>query len=159
MIKTIKELTTKAIQKVRGNPLKAKLLLLLIYPILPVAALASYFLWKMASSINHVNLDLSDVLPVILGIIWFVGGPAGLIGGLLILFNKVSRISIALFIYGSISYSIIAAAYIYEGFFRAIIGFDYWMGLHSIYLLFTFWVIGQQLLTFYKNRNKKEVLA
>ena len=159
MTTTIKKLTTKAIQKVRGNPLKAKLFLLLVYPILPLATLASYFLWRMSSSINHVNLDLGDVLPIVLGIIWFAGGPAGLIGGLLIFFNKVSRSSIALFIYGSISYSIIAAAYIYQGFFQAIIGSNYWMGLHSIYLLFTFWVIGQQLLFFYKNRNKNEVFV
>ncbi len=155
----IKKLTTKAIGKINESPLKAKLLLLLIYPILPLAVLASYFLWKMASSINHVNLDLGDVLPVILGIIWFLGGPAGLIGGVLILFNRISRISISLFIYGSISYSLIVSAYIFQGFMRAIVGFDYLMGLHSIYLLFTFWVIGQQLLAFYKNRNKKEVLV
>lgn len=149
----------KVIKKIKENPLRAKLLLLLIYPILPLAALAIYSLWKIVSGNNLVHLDLGDVLPITLGIIWFVGGPAGLIGGVLIIFNKISRTSISLFIYGSISYSIIAGAYIFQGLMRAIVGFDYLMGLHSIYLLFTFWVIGQQLLAFYKNRNKKEVLV
>lgn len=149
----MKNIIKNLLEKLKADPLKAQLLIVLIYPILPLALFASWMILIILSKLSAIT-SYQEVSLLLLGFIWFIGGPLGLLGGLLILFKKYTRKSVLFFVYGSISYLIIAGAYIYQSIFF-IVGDNYWIGLHTLYALFTFWVIGRQLLAIYKNRKNK----
>ncbi len=157
----MKNIIIKMVEKIKNNPFKALLLIVLIYPILPLALYASWVILLLLSKVIMANSAITspqDLLVALLAFVWFIGGPLGLLGGFLILFNKYSRKSVFFFIYGSISYLIIAGAFAFQGSILFVVAANYWMGLHTLYLLFTFWVIGKQLFTLYNNRKNK-VLA
>ena len=157
----MKNIIKKFVENIKVNPFKTQLLVVRIYPILPLALLASWMILLLLSKFtmdNNAITSLQDVSLIILGFVWFIGGPLGLLGGFLILFNKHSWKSTFFFVYGSISYLIIVGFFIIQSSILFIVGANYWMGLHTLYLLFTFWVIGKQLFTLYNNR-KNEVLA
>jgi len=151
----MKNIFKKLIEKIKANPFKAQLLVVLIYPILPLALYASWVILLLLSKFGGAVTSFQSLFIALLGLVWFIGGPLGLIGGFLILLNKYSRKSVFFFVYGSISYLIIAGAIAFQGGLLLIVGANYWMGLHTLYLLFTFWVIGKQLFLIYRNRKNK----
>jgi len=157
----MKSIIKKLVENVKTNPFKIQLLVVLIYPILPLALFASwsiFFLLGKAIILNGAATTPQDLFIFLLAFIWFIGGPLGVIGGVLVIFDKHSLKSVLFFVYGSISYLLIAGVYIFQDGILFIGGTNYWSGLHSLYLLYTFWVIGKQLFTLFKN-CKNKVLA
>lgn len=140
------------IQKVKNNPLKALVVMVLIYPVLPLALLSGWFFVIVFKSILTVESisNSKDLTLMFASMIWLLGGPAGLLGGIMAVFNKQTIMTLLFLVYGAISYSIIALVFVFETLKQHE---SVWYVLHSLYISLTLLVIAIQIIRVYKNLN------
>lgn len=129
----------KIINKVKEMSLSAKLIIVFIYPILPLGLLA---VWVLGSGFESIffrvrAIETNEILTTVLTLLLFLGGPIGVYAIIRVFFNQITRLTFWLFLYGSIAYSFIAIVAIVVGFFSLdVLGI-----LHALYLTITLSVI------------------
>lgn len=127
------------IENINLMSFKTFMVVVFIYPILPLALFSTVFLFYGFGSYISNGLQHSSVNQLVLQFLLFSGGTSGLIGGIMVLLNRINPTSLLLFLHGAISYSFVAVTFIYSS--RS--GDPIWL-LHSVYVVFTLVVITVQ---------------
>lgn len=131
------------VKKLENNPSQTRLIMVFTYPILPLGLLATFMIgisW-FEYLLNFKNRELKDFLEILPLSLWFLGGPAGVIACLLVLLKKHSKVIFWLFLYGALSYTVIAVMFIISGF----TSLNNLAILHAVYLIVSLKVIIKQL--------------
>lgn len=132
------------LKKISTNPLKFLMLIMLIYPVLPLALIAIWWSVVMLSSFfvsHNSTFSIQGLLWTVLALLLFLGGPVGFLAGIYTLLNKVSKKVFWSFLYGAISYSFIVIIVISGSIMKLnVLSF-----LHGAYLLMTLVVITMAL--------------
>lgn len=142
--------------------LKILLLVFYIYPIVPLGFLAAWALIMGSFSVVSRPEMLTGVNILYIGLffLWFLGGVVGLYAGLKALQNQNTKTVFWLFVFATISYSVVAIRYVYEGFVHSLARLftegrmttsDSLNLIHSIYILLSLVVIGRQLVVIYRD--------
>ncbi len=119
---------------------KTLMVVVFIYPILPLALFSTVFLFYGFGSLVVSGLQHTTVNQLVLQFLLFSGGASGLIGGLMVLTNRINPTSLLLFLHGAISYTFIAVTILFIG--------TNWKSLwvlHSFYIFITLVVVAYQL--------------
>jgi heme A synthase len=130
----------KILRLIKARPFKTLTIIVFIYPILPLALLASYISIVGGFSLFYQGFHVNSY-KFALQFIWILGGTAGLVGGVMVIFNRKTWLSLVLFVYGSISYTIVALIIIRGVRYESIFGVQ-----HSIYIVLTLIVIALQII-------------
>ena len=89
-----------------------------VFPILPLIVLSVWALFMMfislISGLQHPS-NLSSIIWGLVMVFWLFGGVAGLLGAIFAMFKIHNIKTLVLFVYGALSYSIIAVIYIAAG--------------------------------------------
>ena len=128
------------IKNINFMSFKTLMVVVFIYPILPLALFSTVLLFYGFGSLVSIGLQHSSVNQLVLQFLLFSGGTSGLFGGIMVLFNRVNATSLVLFLHGAISYSFVAVTFISYTKVSDVM----WL-LHSTYLVFTLVVIVVQL--------------
>ena len=129
-----------SISDINFKSFKTLMVLVFIYPILPLGLLAVFMLIYGGGSLLNTGLKHSSVSQVIYQLLLFSGGASGLIGGVMVLMNRINPTSLLLFLHGAISYTFIAVTILYIG--------TNWKSLwvlHSFYIVVPLMVVAYQL--------------
>ena len=132
--------------------LLAMTVVIFIYPIIPLAIMSLLVVVSILGSFVSEKTS-SGIFPMIYILLWMLGGTVGFVGILKILFNKRTTFSLVLFVWGTVSYSIIAISFIRGSLHRL----DFFSSLHAVYLLVSLVVIGIQLILTIQSIRKSEV--
>lgn len=119
---------------------KTLMVVVLIYPILPLGLFSSFFLFYGFGSLLMNGFQHTTFSQIALQFLLFAGGASGLIGGIMVLTNRINVTSFLLFLHGAISYSFVAGIFLDFG--------TNWKSLwvlHSFYIAITLVVVGFQL--------------
>ncbi len=129
-----------SIPDINFKSFKTLMVVVFIYPILPLGLLAIFMMIYGSSLLLNTGLKHSSVSQVIYQFLLFSGGVSGLIGGLMVLTNRINPTSLLLYLHGAISYSFVAVTILYMG-----TNWKSLWGLHSFYIFITLLVVAYQL--------------
>jgi len=129
----------KVIKKVKELSPITKLIIVFIYPILPLSLLAIFVLGKGFESVLFRTraIDVNEILTTVLVLLPFLGGPIGVYAIIRVFLDQISRLTFWLFLYGALSYSFIALTVIVMSFSSL----DFLAILHALYLTMTLSII------------------
>ncbi len=85
-----------------------------IFPVFPLILLSIQGLIMVFSEVffSHASIRLSTLSWGILSVFWFLGGPAGLIAMISSLLGKYNKITLLLYLYAAVTYTIVALPFI-----------------------------------------------
>ena len=137
----LKNYLKQFVKSFRNNNIKTLMVIVYLYPILPLGLLAtSTLFWGFGSHLSN-GLQHSSLSQVIYQFLLFSGGVSGLIGGLMVLLNRITPTSLLLFLHGSISYAFVVV--IFNS--LSVRGGGAFLLLHGFYILMTIVVVAIQL--------------
>lgn len=139
------------IKKIRRISLSTKLIVVFIYPILPLGLLAVLVLGTGFESMffRARAIDASEILITVLTLLLFLGGPIGVYAIIRVFINQITRLTFWLFLYGAISYAFIAIIAIVIGIFSL----EFLLMVHSAYLILTLSIVFKYTIKLGFSRN------
>ena len=129
-----------SISDINLTSFKTLMVVVFVYPILPLGLLAIFMIIFGGGSLLTSGLKYSSIYQVIYQFLLFSGGASGLIGGIMVLTNRINLTSLLLFLHGAISYGFIAVSILLFG--------TNWKSLwvlHSVYIVITLGAVAYQL--------------
>ena len=143
------------LNKIKQNPLRFFMIITLIYPVLPLALVAIWGSVVIVSGffMSQVStFSLPGALWMLLALFLFWGGPVGFLAGIYALRKKLSKKVFWLFLYGAVSYALVAIPFI----IGTIMSLNVMNTLHVAYLSMTLIVITINILQIHRQVfNKK----
>lgn len=137
------------LNKIKQNPLRFFMIITLIYPVLPLALVAIWGSVVILSGFfmsQSSTFSLPGALWMLLALVLFWGGPVGFLAGIYTLRKKLSKKVFWLFLYGAVSYALVAIPFI----IGSIMSLNIVNTLHTAYLSMTLIVITISILEIHK---------
>jgi len=101
------------IKNINFMSFKTLMVVVFIYPILPLALFSTVFLFYGFGSLVSSGFQYTTVDNLVLQFLLFSSGASGLIGGIMVLLNRITPTSMALFLHAAISYSFVAVTFMF----------------------------------------------
>ena len=137
-----------------NKTLLAMTVAIFIYPIIPLAIMSLLVVVSILGSFVSGKTS-TGLFPMIYILLWMLGGTVGFVGILKILFNKRTTFSLVLFVWGTVSYSIVVVFFIRGSLQRL----DFFSNLHGAYLMISLVIIGIQLILTIQSIRKEKIRA
>jgi len=140
MLEKLKMPEKLMIKKINIKSFKTLMIVVFIYPILPLGLFATVLLFYGFGSLVTSGFQHTTLSQVVVQFLLFSGGASGLIGGIMVLSNRINPTSLLLFLHGAVSYGFIASLIM-------IFGTNWkslWL-LHSFYIAITLVIVAYQL--------------
>ncbi|GAA0424363.1 hypothetical protein GCM10009133_36170 [Cocleimonas flava] len=128
------------IKNINIKSFKTLMIIVFIYPILPLGLFATVLLFYGFGSLVTSGFQHTTFSQVVVQFLLFSGGASGLLGGIMILINRINLTSLLLFLHGAVSYTFVAVLILSFG--------TNWNSpwlLHSFYIAISLAVVAFQL--------------